>query len=719
MFARWISFVIRNRVIVLLTWVVIAILGTVGASQLTPYLSTTLNVPGSQSEAADHILTNNFHDNIEGTFTVLYKFRNATPTQMLTYRSAIESAAKTIPTARVTQQREVSGVLFASITTSYSLNRAASYTDQLRGELIRFGLKGALVSGPPAINRDVSPVLNADLTHGQVIALLIALVLLLIGLGFSLAVLLPFIFAAATITASVGIVFILAQQMIMVRYIPNIIELIGLGLAIDYSLLIVHRFRKELIAHPSLNPAEAISITMATAGKTVVLSGVSVSMALATLLLVPVPFVRSLGAAGIVVPLVSVITAITLQPALLSLLGRRGALAYKWQGAISHDRLLSQFWRKITIFVIRKPGVIVLSALSLLLLAAAPLYWLEITPSALSAIPQQLESARGIAMMTERAGPGVITPFEVIVDLGASELASTEAMQNARRDFASRILRDPEVFIVATDNKFPFVDESGRYLRIFVVGRHDLGAPRTKELVRTLRLISPASAGFSEATKIYIGGAPAQGVDLLNKIFSSFFLIALLILMLSYIYLVRAFQSLLLPLKAILMDLLSIAVAFSSIVLVFRFHIGSSFLGNYQLDQVEVWVLVFLFAVMFGISMDYEVFIVSRMREEVLKGATTKEAVVEGMANTAGVVTAAAVILVAALGGLIFGSIGGLQQLGLGLSIGVLVDATVIRGLILPSAMVLFDRWNWWLPISVARLLKVKASPLVNPMTRL
>ena len=218
---------------------------------------------------------------------------------------------------------------------------------------------------------------------------------------------------------------------------------------------------------------------------------------------------------------------------------------------------------------------------------------------------------------------------------------------------------------------------------------------------------------------MYIGGAPAQGVDLLNRIFSSFYFVVLLILVLSYLYLVRAFQSILLPLKAILMDLLSVVVAFSSIVLVFRFHIGTPILGNYPLDQVEVWVLVFLFAVMFGISMDYEVFIVSRIREAVEKGATTKEAVVEGMAHTGGVITAAAVILVAALGGLIFGSIGGLQQLGLGLSIGVLVDATIIRGLILPSAMVLFDRWNWWLPSILKERFKVKASPLVLPTTRL
>jgi RND superfamily putative drug exporter len=188
---------------------------------------------------------------------------------------------------------------------------------------------------------------------------------------------------------------------------------------------------------------------------------------------------------------------------------------------------------------------------------------------------------------------------------------------------------------------------------------------------------------------------------------------------LAYILLLRAFRSLFLPLKAIFMDLVSIAVAYGSLVLVFRFGVGSTILGTYQLDQIEAWVLIFLFAALFGLSMDYEVFIVSRMREARDRGATNSEAITEGLAHTGGVVTAAAIILVAALGGMVIGHFVGLQQLGVGLAIGVLIDATIIRGLLLPSAMVLLGRWNWWLPISVARLLKVKASPLEERDARL
>jgi uncharacterized membrane protein YdfJ with MMPL/SSD domain len=184
----------------------------------------------------------------------------------------------------------------------------------------------------------------------------------------------------------------------------------------------------------------------------------------------------------------------------------------------------------------------------------------------------------------------------------------------------------------------------------------------------------------------------------LSSIFASFPGVVALALFIAYLLLFRAFKSVVLPLKAIFMDLISIAVAYASMVWVFRHGIGSMLLGTYRLDQIEAWVLIFLFAVLFGLSMDYEVFMVSRMREAWVRGASNEEAIVEGLSETGGVVTAAAIILVGALGGFVFGHFAGLQQLGVGLAFGILIDATIIRGLLLPSAMVLLGKWNWWLP---------------------
>jgi RND superfamily putative drug exporter len=700
-------------------WLVVTIAGLIAASNLSPHLTTSLSVPGSESAKADQILSRHFQENIEGTFTVVFKFRNASKSEIEGFKAKIASATSTIPTATVTLQKALGGVLYANIGTSFKLTDAASYTDQLRGALIKEGLKGALVTGPPAIYRDVTPVLASDLHRGQGLAVLLALLLLLLVLGACWAIAIPFIFAAATISLTLGIVYLLAQKFLMVLYIPNIVELIGLGLAIDYSLLIVHRFRRELLEKEGTPVVDAIVKTMQTAGHTVVLSGASVAIGLATLLLVPVPFVRSLGAAGLLVPIASVIAALTLQPVLLSYLGEGGIKPRRFSGLLAKRDVMNGIFARIARLVIRRPVSALLSSLAILGILASSVFWLQATPSSLTAIPAGLESARALSFVEGHMGPGIITPTEIVFDLGAPGKATLERVVDARMSLAERILKDSEVFGVATGIKAPFVDPTGRFLRMFVIGSHDLGAEASQKLVTDLRKTYIPQTDFPEGTRIYLGGAPAQGADLLGRIFTSFPWIVLLILLLVYLVLLRAFRSLVLPFKAILMDLISIAVAYGSLVLVFRFGAGSSILGTYRLDQIEAWVLIFLFAALFGLSMDYEVFIVSRMREARSRGATNTEAIIEGMAHTGGVVTAAAVILVGALSGLVFGHFAGLQQLGIGLSLGVLVDATIIRGLLLPSAMVLLGRWNWWLPSKIAKLVKTKASPLGEREARL
>jgi RND superfamily putative drug exporter len=230
-------------------------------------------------------------------------------------------------------------------------------------------------------------------------------------------------------------------------------------------------------------------------------------------------------------------------------------------------------------------------------------------------------------------------------------------------------------------------------LRIYVFGQHDLGSDQTRQLVQQLRNEYIPNAGFPTGTKIYLGGAPAQGEDLLDAIKSSLPTIISLIVLITFMILVRTFRSIVLAIKAIILDLISIAASFATLVLVFKFGVGT-----YQLEQLEAWVLILLFAILFGLSMDYEIFIVSRMREAWDRGASNEDAIREGMRNSGAVVTAAALIFISALSGLITGHFAGLQQLGIGLAAGVLIDATLIRGLLLPSAMVLLGKWNWWLP---------------------
>jgi RND superfamily putative drug exporter len=440
----------------------------------------------------------------------------------------------------------------------------------------------------------------------------------------------------------------------------------------------VSRYRREL--EISKDP---LAETIKTAGRTAVISGATVALGLSTLLLVPVPFVRSLGLACLILPIVSIAAAVTLQPILLSALGKTGEAKFNGLLNFSFDR--------ITNIAIKRPRAVLTSVLAVITLLMSALLWFQVTPSSLSAIPGNLESAQALNTVTSKVGVGVITPSEIVVDLGPNTTA--QELAQVRFEFVKRIAANKEVFTVANGEKWPYVDSTGRYLRIYVFGNHDLGSPETRKLVSDLRNTYIPEADFPKETKFYLGGAPAQGIDLLDAIGSSLPLIIGLILLLTFLILLRTFRSVVLAIKAIILDLISIAASFAVLVLVFKFGIGT-----YQLEQLEAWVLVLLFAVLFGLSMDYEIFIVSRMREAWDRGATNEESIREGMRSSGTVVTAAALIFITALSGLITGHFAGLQQLGVGLAAGVLIDATIIRGLLLPSAMVLLGKWNWWMP---------------------
>ena len=678
MLITWSQAAVRARSLVLTIWIALTAFGIFGSSHLDKYLTTSLVVPGSSSADANEILNEKFKENTEGTFTVMYKYKQATTAEIEKFKKALHRSAAVIPGSEITQEKAFAGTLYVNIGTPFNLKDAAKYTESLRIALIENGLSGSLVSGPPAIESDVVPILSSDLHKGQLIAVIAAVLLLVATLGFTWAVLIPLIFGFATISTTLGIIYLLAQHFLMVLYVPNIVELIGLGLAIDYSLLMVSRFRREI--GMSVDPLVS---TMKTAGRTAVISGTTVALGISTLLLVPVPFVRSLGVACLVLPLVSIAAAVTLQPILLSALGHVGDSKFKG--------LLNFSFARLTDLAIKRSRIVFASSVTILVALMSALVWFQVTPSSLSAIPSHLESAQALQTVTSKVGVGVITPSEIVVDLGPTIKA--QDVIDARFEFVKRIAANKDVFTVANGEKWPYIDSTGRYLRIYVFGNHNLGSAETRQLVSELRNTYIPESGFPTGTRFYLGGAPAQGIDLLDAISSSLPRIITLIVFITFLILLLTFRSIILAFKAILLDFISIATSFAVLVLIFKFGIGT-----YQLEQLEAWVLVLLFAVLFGLSMDYEIFIVSRMREARDNGASNVESIREGMRTSGTVVTAAALIFISALTGLISGHFAGLQELGVGLAAGVLLDATVIRGLLLPSAMVLLGKWNWWMP---------------------
>ena len=713
MVERWTRVVIRWRIVVIALWVAVVVVGVLAAGRLPRLLSTSLAVPGTGSEQADAILTQHFGENIEGSFTVVFHVANPSAPTLRAMDQRFAAAARAVPTGRVMALRPVEGILYGDVGTSLALQQAASYTGSLRHALKESGLPAAYVTGAPALQYDIQPILTADLRRGEAIAVLAALVLLAIVLGPSVALLIPLAVAASTTTAALAIIFALAHEFLMVLYVPNLVQLIGLGLAVDYSLLIVHRFRHEL-ADEERPVDDAIVATMASAGRTVLFSGVAVAIGLSVVLIVPVPFVRSLGFAGLVVPLVSVVAALTLQPSLLSLLGRHGMQTVRASRPGARRVGERGLWSRLARMVMRRPIVVLAGSVAVLVAAAMPAVWLQLTPGSVVAIPQNIQSARALALLRHRIGPGVITPIEVVLDAGAPGRATAPAISAATLRLAHELLNDPEVFVVAIGSRAPYVDSSGRYRRMIVVGRHDFGQEATQKLVHQIRSQFLPGAHFPSSLRVYVGGAPAQGADFLTRVYGSFPWIVLLVLALAYLVLLRAFRSLLLPLMAVLLDAVSVAAAYGLLVVIFRFGIGADVLGLYRVSQIEGWVPIFLFAMLFGLSMDYEVFFVTRMRESWDNCGDNTRAVTDGLTHTGRVVSAAALIMVAAVSGLVAGHVAGLQELGAGLALGVLLDATIVRGLLMPSLMALLGRWNWWLPAPVARLAGVEVSPLAG-----
>src|SRR6266511_3732937 len=402
--ARWTRFVLGFRWPILGFWLVVLLVGGFATSKLTPLLSNTFTVPGTDSERARTILQQHFGDRSDGEFLVIYKIRNGTAGVRLKLERSIREAATAVPGGKATALRDApGGVVYGSILTTLNLAEAKGYTDDIRDRLHTPQGVAGYVSGQPAIEGDLDPIFSRDLKKGESIAVPIALMVLLAVFGLSFAATIPFLFAAATITGTLGIVFIFAHYLTMATYVTNLVQLIGLGIAIDYSLLIVYRFREELEKGGSKD--DAIVRTMATAGRAVIFSGATVAIGLALLLFMPLPFMRSMGVGGFLIPLVSIAAAATLQPALLSLYGRRGTRRLPvadWLRSRLHLRLPHLagtdvehgFWARLARSIMRRPLVFFAVGASLLVAAATPVYALELTPGSAQGIPQTRSEER-------------------------------------------------------------------------------------------------------------------------------------------------------------------------------------------------------------------------------------------------------------------------------------------------------------------------------------
>jgi putative drug exporter of the RND superfamily len=705
--------VLRFRWPVLIGWILIFLVSVVLSQRLSSLLTNRFSLPGTDSARAEDILQKHFGQRTDGSFTLVVRTAPNGARQLLPQvRRAAVRGARVLPTGNVAAVSVLSPSLVgATITSKLEPADAKGYTDDIRHAVGTIHGATTYVSGQAAIEHDLDPVFARDLRVGELeIAIPIALLILVFVFG-TLAFLVPFLFAAAAIPATLAIIWVFANFMELSTYLQNLVMLIGLGISVDYSLLIVYRYREE---HRAGTPREeAVVRTMQTAGRAVVFSGTAVAIGLALMLFMPLPFLRGFGLGGLIIPAVSVICALTLLPVLLYWLAAPLDRVRLIPKRIAARRDAEQnFWRRLGTWIMRRPVAVAVVTAAVLLACAAPVYALEVGPGSNKGIPQNLEGVKGLNVIAAQIGQGALAPTAIVVDTGRAGGGRSPEVAAAVGRLETLLRRDPEVTRVTFDPRSPdAVDPTGRYLNIQVVGKHEYGTPPALHFVGRLRGTIVPEARFPGGVSVYAGGGPPGGHDFLKLTYGAFPWLVLAVLLLTYFLLLRAFRSVVLPLKAIVLNCLSIGASYGLLTVFFRWGLGNH-VGLISFDQIEGWIPVFIFAMVFGLSMDYEVFLVSRMREEWDHGASNENAIVEGLAKTGRIVTAAGIVMFAAFMGFVAGSIVGLQQFGLGLALAIVLDVTVVRALLVPSVMKLFDRWNWWLPEGIAKVFRVKPSPL-------
>jgi len=510
-------------------------------------------------------------------------------------------------------------------------------------------------------------------------------------------IVLAFVFASflALLPLAVAAVSILATFLMLlpITYLTDVsfiveflIALIGLGVAIDYSLLLVTRWREER-DHGREND-EAVRVAMQTAGHAVLFSGVTVAIGLLALIVLPVPFMRSMGYGGALIPLASVATTLTLTPAILGGIGPR----VDWP-KLRHENRASRFWSRWAALVVRRRWLAAGTALVALFALIGVFLGIKIGLASSGSLAKSGPAYQALQTL-ELGGvsTGSLTPMEVLV-------RSDQAHQ-----VATRISGVPGVRHVFVSDA-PSNNRAGQTVVVAIPESETVNS----QSIGVVKRVKSAVGGIPGV--VGVAGVGAAQIDFLHAVYGNFPLMLFLIALLTYILLARAFRSMLLPLKAVLLNIVSLAATLGLMVLFWQDGHGSTAIfGIAGTGAVTFWIPLMVFAFLFGLSMDYEVFILSRIREEYDAARSTDAAVIEGVGRTGRLVTSAALILFLAFAALASGPGTDLKTLATGLGFGILLDATIVRALLVPSLVSLFGSWNWWLPDGIARILRVEPS---------
>jgi putative drug exporter of the RND superfamily len=696
---RLAELVLRHRLVIVIAWAVILVAGGAVSGTVSNRMTVNFSLPGQPGDTAANKIIAEFHNG--GNTSPLLATVTLPQGQTITgHEAEVTKAFASLGSAkvplRVVDEANTGDKAFRTSDdrTAYAMvfyPFPQSFADEVPTKLVRSTVGAAAPAGATVGVTGMDALAVGDDSGGNgvltetLLGALGALVVLLFVFASMLAFL-PLVVAAVSILTTFLLLLPLTYLTDVSFIVQFLVALVGLGVAIDYSLLFVTRWREER-DHGKDNH-DAVVAAMETAGHAVLFSGLTVAIGLLALVVLPVPFMRSIGMGGALIPLASVLVTLTLTPAILGSIGPK----VDWP-KIRHENKPSRGWTSWARLVVRRRWIAAIAALAVIGVLFVSFLGIKIGAADSSSLAKN-GAAFDTLQVLKHGGvtTGSLTPIEVLTETSkaqsvAQTLGGVEGITHA---------------VVPTG---PGSSVNGQTVVVLVPSAETVNSSSV-QVVRDVTSLADRTDGVLGVT----GLGNAQ-VDFLHAVYGNFPLMLLLIALLTYVLLVRAFRSLLLPLKAVILNLVSLTAVYGLMVLFWQQGYGSqAIFGIQETGAVTFWIPLMVFAFLFGLSMDYEVFILSRIREEYDAGVSTDEAVVLGIGRTGRLVTSAALILFLAFAALASGPGTDIKVLATGLGFGILLDATLVRSVLVPSLVSLFGSWNWVLPDSVARILRIPPS---------
>ncbi len=707
MLARLAHVVARHRWKVIAAWIVLTLVGGFAAGQVSKRWYQSFSIPGKSAYEANQRTLKTFGTGVRPPDVVVFH-TSGDATKSAAIAAAMKRAAALMPGARTSSYFSTHDLMYVSKDRHTTFEEVyPAGPSKFSSKSLAVPMRAAAARGlPPGIQVEVTghdPLEEAS-THGggsgnvlveAVIGGLGALVILFFVFGTLPAILMPILVAAAAILNTYTLVWALTYVTSVSIIVQFLIALVGLGVAIDYALLMIFRFRDELREGEDVETA--LVETMTHAGRSVIVSGSTVAVGLLSMIILPLPFIRSMGIGGMLIPAVSVLAAITLLPALLAVLGERiNSVRLMPKRFVDRGHPEDGAWGRWARFVLRRPWAV--ASVGTAIVAVLVVLGVQLNPneSQLKNFPGTGTAIAGRTLLADAGiSPGVMKPFVTLVEQGGNAQAVATAERGVPGIVGATVPpgpgwhRGPDTLVEA----FPAIDGA---------------APGIQGVIDRVN-------NALQGTEGTLGGVPAVDRDFVHAVYGNFPYVLAFVLVLTLVLLTRAFRSVVLPIKAALLNLVSLGAAFGIVVFIFQMGHGSSLWNITATQAITAWIPLMIFAFLFGLSMDYEVFMLTRMREAYDETGSTNRAIELGLSRTGKLVTSAALILMFAF--LVLSSSPGfeIKEFAIGLAAGIIFDATVIRALLVPALMRLLGNANWYLPSWTRRALFIGPEPERGP----